>query len=129
VLGIRRGEQVEELVARPVGRVVRRERRERAGPPPCLLEHLTRGRGDRRLARLDLPGRDLPAPRVGDEPVPPQQQHAALRVVHDDAGGLVGHVHHVVLEPVAAGDLDVGEAARTPSRSRRAIARRAPSTA
>jgi hypothetical protein len=42
--------------------------------------------------------------------VPPQQQHAALRVVHDDAGGLVGHVHHVVLEPVAAGDLDVGEA-------------------
>ena len=29
--------------------------------------------------RLDPAGRDLPAPRVGDEPMPPQQQHARDR--------------------------------------------------
>ena len=55
------------------------------------------------------PGRDLPTPRVGDEAVTPQQQHPAVGIAHDRARGLIGHPHDVMLEALAAGDLDVDE--------------------
>ena len=56
------------------------------------------------------PGGDLPAPGVGDEPVPPQQQHAPLGIAHEGAGGVRRRAQHVVLEALAARRLDVDEA-------------------
>ena len=53
--------------------------------------------------------RDLPPPRVGDEPVAPQQQHAPRRVEDDGAGRRERHAHDVVVEPFTAGHLDIDE--------------------
>ena len=59
---------------------------------------------------VDAAGRDLPAPRVGREAVPPQQQDAGVcLVLDDDAGRRRRHADDVVLEPAAARQLHVDE--------------------
>ena len=102
-------EDVEHLVGDPVRRLEPHERPQRTRLPTGLLERLARRRRDRRLVVLDAAGRDLPAPRVGDEPVPPQQQHAALGIAHDGARRVARHADDVMLEALAVGDLDVDE--------------------
>src|ERR1017187_9345210 len=47
---------------------------ERAGTPAGLLLYLPGGRLRRALAWFGTADRDLPAPGVGDEPVPPQER-------------------------------------------------------
>ena len=63
----------------------------------------------RRFTRINPARRDLPTPRVGDEPMTPEQQHTAVRYVDDDTGGFGRHPQHMVVEPRATGKFDVDE--------------------
>src|SRR4051812_10557170 len=100
---------MERGVTRTVVREVGRQVAQWAGAPTGLLQRLPGCRLVRRLAGVDPPGGYLPAPRVGGEPVTPQQQHAAFGVVDDGAAGRRGHPQDVMVEPTMARDLDVDE--------------------
>src|SRR5436190_14595476 len=87
---------------------------QRSRPPSCLFQHLAGGARLGRLTRLESPGRDLPAPGVGDESVPPHEQQAPARVVRDHSGRGQPASDRVVIEPAAVRELDVGQADRYP---------------
>ena len=107
--GARRGVEVEVGVGRAVVRPVRRELGQLARPPARLLQRLTCRALLGCLAGIDPPGGHLPAPRVADEPVAPQQQHTTIGIVDHDTGRVARHAQHVVLEALAARQLDVDE--------------------
>src|ERR1700687_3627743 len=113
VLGAVRPVDVEPLVQESVRGKVGEELGHRPGPPAGLLQRLPLARRHRVLIRLDAPGRDLPAPGVGDEAVPVDQQNP-ISVDRHDARGVARHAHHVVLEAVATRYLDVDECERDP---------------
>ena len=101
---------MEPLVDRAGERVVRADRRAAArvasrSPRASRARPASSGVSPSSIAAA----RDLPSPRVGDEAVPPEQQHAARRVVDDVAGRLVRDPQDVVLEPGAVRELDVDE--------------------
>jgi len=109
-MGCRRGDEHEkrDVTGAVVGEVPR-QRRERSGPPPGLLQGRAGTGLDRGLALVDTSGRQLPTPGVGDEAVPPEQQHAAVGIVDDHTGGLGRHPQHVVFEPGSARQFDIDE--------------------
>jgi hypothetical protein len=115
VLRAARAEGVERLVADPVRRLPDAERLELAERPPArLLQALAHGAGRRLLPLVDPPGRNLPAPRVRDEAVPPQQEDPARRIVDHAGRRRTRQAHQVVLEALAVGQLDVRERERDP---------------
>ena len=109
VHGGRGGEQVERHIRDAVVRVVRGHQRQRTRTPARFLDGLARRRLGGCLAVVDAAARDLPPPRVGGEPVPPQQQHTAFGIVDDGSGRHVRHPYDVVLEALAARQLDVDQ--------------------
>ena len=77
-------------------------------------DHIQIGNARIRLAGIDAPGRDLPSPGVGDEPVPPEQQDAPVGVEDHRSRRLVRHAYDVMFEPPPARYLDVVLAAIAP---------------
>ena len=98
-----------------------------ASPSPRAVSRARRLLGG--LADLDAPGRDLPAPGVGDEPVAPQQQHAAVGVVHDRARRRLRVAHDVVVEALRPRGSRRRRGRGASTRSRRAHVRRGRSNA
>ena len=80
-----------------------------AGAPAGLLLDLAGSGHLRDLAGIDAAGGDLPAELVGDEAMAPEQEDATVGIGHDGTGGMVRRPHDVVIETVAARQLDVGE--------------------
>ena len=100
-------EQVEHLVGRAVVGRIGAQAAQGTGPPAGLLDRLPHGGLLGRLSRFDAARRDLPAPRVGDEAVPPDEQHPTVWVADDRPGRRLWVANDVVVEPLAARDLDV----------------------
>src|SRR5262245_38868447 len=95
MLGARRDVVLEALLHQAVRRMAEAEVLEVVRAPPRLLDRLADTGLLGRLARVDAPGGDLPAPRVVDEAVAPQQEHATLRVAHDHADRRMRQPHDV----------------------------------
>jgi len=91
----------------PFIRLVGEEVLERAGLPTALLERLARRGVGRRLALVEPTGRQLPPQVSVREPVPPEQPARP----GPRRGRMVPtpgrHAYDVVVEPLAAGHLDV----------------------
>ena len=113
MVGLRRPLDVEGQIDGAVRRVPGKKRCGGSGLPAGLLETLTCGSLRNGLTRVDPARRELPAPGVGDEPVPPDHQDAPL---HDDERRrrLGGNAGHMVVEAIPRRRLDVDEAQRHP---------------
>lgn len=107
--GVRRLPGPEEVVPgvhQSVGRFHGHQGPQFAGAPARLLLHLPRRRGGDVLAVLDHPRGEFPAPAVGDEPVPPQEQYLVGLVDHGGRGDGPEPDEEVVQMP-AVGENDV----------------------
>ena len=62
-----------------------------------------------RLTRFDPPGRNFPAPCIGDEAVAPEQKHTSAGDMNHDSGGLARHPHDVVFESPAPWNLHISQ--------------------
>jgi hypothetical protein len=102
-------EAMKYLIAQPVRRLIAHERAQRSRLPSRLLDGLAACRLYGCLARVYATGRDLPTPCVGNEAMPPQQQHAPIAIVHYRSRGLVRHPYDVMLESWAARNFDVAQ--------------------
>ena len=60
----------------------------RARLPPCLVDRSASCGRSRVLTVGELAGRDVPAPLVGDEAIPPDEQQTPLRVRQDERDDL-----------------------------------------
>ena len=95
-------------VGEPVGGLDGHQVVQGPGPPAGLLLHLAGGRGRDVLAVLDDARREFPAPAVGDEAVPPQQQHL-VGLVDDGGDGDRPQPYEEVVQVPAVGQLDIGQ--------------------
>jgi amidase len=83
---------------------------DRARPVAGFLQHLTGRSGRTVLAVLDVAAGQLPYPPVGDEAVPPDQQHPLRGVIQHHRHRAPRHPQHVLLEPEPVRQLDRGHA-------------------
>ena len=89
-------------------RLERQEMLDGVGHPACLFHHLAHGSIGGCLAGIQNSARQLPAPLIRRESMPPEHQHLVLIVKHDRQHyGL--QPNNVMLEPLPARRLDIHE--------------------